>query len=182
MNVRYSYVPLLLLLLALAACAPSINITSAPSPSFHLADYKTFAFYDVDASGSGLPPDYSIKVNMLQEKIAQELQARGVQQVTANPELLVNIGVVIEDEVQTRQTDFRTDAPVYVGQRRYTWESKEVPVRRYKTGSVTVDFIASSQNDMVWQGTAEGVLPSKTNKLTKLVQQGMRDLIARVPQ
>jgi len=172
----------LLLLLLATGCSPKITVTSEPSPDFHLAGYQTFAFYDVEASGSGLSDNYKPKIDLLKEEIARQLQARGLRQVSESPDLLVNIGVVVEEEVQTRQTDFRTDAPIYIGQRHYTWESKEVPVRHYKTGAVSVDFINNSRNELVWQGTAEGILPDNGRKLREQVQQGIKELVSHVPQ
>lgn len=172
----------LLLLFLAAACSPGINITSEPAPDFNLSGYQTFAFYDVEASGSGLSQNYKPKIDMLKDEIAQQMQRRGLRQVSGSPDLLVNIGVVVKEQVQTRQTDFRTDAPIYIGQRRYTWKSKKVPVGHYKTGTISVDLINNSRNELVWQGAAEGILPDNDKKLRERVQQGVQELISRVPQ
>ncbi|WP_347156507.1 DUF4136 domain-containing protein [Pontibacter chitinilyticus] len=172
----------LVLLLLLAGCSPKIAVTAEPATNFNLSDYHTFAFYDVQASGSGLEPNYRSKVVLLQEEIARQLQAKGLQQATNNPDLLVNIGVVVNQQVQTRETDFRTDAPLYIGQRHYTWKSEEVPVGRYKTGTVSIDLVDSNQNELVWRGTAEGILPHKESKLRERIQEGMQQLIGQLPQ
>ncbi|WP_242920360.1 DUF4136 domain-containing protein [Pontibacter liquoris] len=173
---------LLFWLIVAAGCTPKIVITSEPAPDFHLARYRTFAFYEVAASGTGLEENDKPKVALLQNEIARQLQARGLQQVTQNPDLLVNIGIVVEEKVQTRQTNFVTDPPTYIGQRRYTWKSKEVEVGRYKTGTVTLDLVNPDRNELVWQGTAESILQEKDKKLQEQVAKGIQELISRVPQ
>ncbi|MCJ8166587.1 DUF4136 domain-containing protein [Pontibacter sp. E15-1] len=177
--------PILLLmplLLFLAGCAPAIHVDTEAAPDFQLSQYKTFAFFEVDASGDGLGPVYQPQVQRLQEAVAQQLEARGMTRAATSPDLLVNLGVVVQEQVQTRQTSILTDPPQYIGQRRYTWRSREVEVGRYKEGSVSVHLVNSARNELVWQGTAEAILERKPVKLKEQLQRGMAKLFRELPQ
>lgn len=169
-------------LLLLVACAPAIHIASEPADSFRLSNYETFAFYEVDASGDGLSPEYQPQIDYLQQEIAEQLESRGLTRAASEPELLVNLGVVVDEEVQTRETDLRSDPPNYIGQRRYTWRSKEVEVGRYKEGTVSVHLVDSDLNELVWQGTAEAILRSKPAKVQEQIAEAMEKLFSQVPQ
>lgn len=177
---RYSY---LLCVMLAVACAPSVNISSEPAPGFSLSHYQTFAFMEVDATGEGLGQNYQPHLDYLQEEIARQLQSRGLQPAAPDQaDLLINLGIVVEREVQTRQTDFRTDPPRYVGQRRYTWQSREVEVGRYNVGTVSVHLVDRERNELVWRGTAERIISDKPGKLHEQIAKGMEELVGSIPR
>ncbi|WP_018478471.1 DUF4136 domain-containing protein [Pontibacter roseus] len=177
---RYGWLVLVLLNFA---CSPSTKITSEPAPGFSLGRYQTFAFMEVDASGDGLGQKYQPHVTYLQQAIAEQLEHRGLQQSSADDaDVLINLGIVVDEEVQTRQTNIQTDPPYYVGQRRYTWKSKEVEVGRYNVGTVSVHLVERARNELVWQGTAERIISDKPEKLQEQIAKGMAELVTRIPQ
>ena len=170
------------LALFLAACAPAIQVNTEPAAGFQLSDYETFAFYDVDASGDALGPNYQTQINYLQQEITEELEKRGLRRTTSDPDLLINLGIVVNEQVQTRETDLITDPPLYIGQRRYTWRSREVEVGRYREGTVSVHLVDNDRNELVWRGTAEAVLKSKPAKLQAQISEGVTQLFQQLPQ
>jgi hypothetical protein len=143
---------------------------------FALPHYKTFGFYEVKTNGEPADQPYQHQVNMLQSAIREQLTAKGLTYSPTDPDLLVNIGVVTREKVQTRQTDFRTDAPRYIGQRRYSWRSEEVAVGRYKEGTVTVDLVDRGKNALVWKGIVEAIIPRKEAQLQKTIAAGVTKL------
>jgi hypothetical protein len=176
---KYSH---LLLMLLVISCSPAIRITSEPAPAFNLSNYQTFAFMGVDASGEGLGEGYQTHVSYLQDEIARQLQGRGLQPATdGEADLLINLGIVVDEEMQTRQTNILTDPPRYVGQRRYTWQSREVDVRRYNVGTVSVHLVDRERNDMVWRGTAERIISDNPKRLREQISKGMEDLVGSIP-
>lgn len=166
----------------LTACSPSIQVNTEPAPGFRLSDYNTFAFYEVDASGEGLSPAYRTQVQYIQQEIAEQLEARGLAYSASQPDLLINLGIVVTEEVQTRETDVISDPPLYVGQRRYTWRSREVEVGRYREGTVSVHLVDNSRNELVWRGRAEAILASKQAKLHEQIAQGVEEMFQEIPQ
>jgi len=89
-----------------------------------------------------------------------ELESRGLQQ-GENPDLAVNIGVVIEEEVQTRETDYRDIR--YMGQRNYHWEVEEVVVGVYKVGTISVEMVDTEADNAVWEESSSNVLRKQKN-------------------
>lgn len=173
---------ILALLLLLAGCAPAIKVNTEPATDFRLSAYNTFAFYDVDASGEALSPNYQPQVQYIQQKIREQLEARGLTYSTSEPDLLINLGIVVDEEVQTRETNIITDPPMYIGQRRYTWRSREVEVGRYREGTVSVHLVDNERNELVWRGTAEAILQSKEAKLQEQIARGVEEMFREIPQ
>jgi len=171
---------LYILFLGLLACTSTCIRNTQAAPGFALANYQTFNFYEVTTNGEPVDAQYQDRINILKSAIQQKLITKGLTLNLTNPDLLVNIGVVTTEKVQTRQTNFREDAPRYIGQRRYTWQSREVEVGRYKQGTVTIDLVDPKTNSMVWQGSAEAVVPEKNAKLQKTVEEGVKQLFAEL--
>ncbi len=131
--------------------------------------YKTFDFLDFDVK---LLTEYKVNpdnVDYLKSVIAKELESRGLQQ-GENPDLAINIGVVIEEEVQTRETDYRDIR--YMGQRNYHWEVEEVVVGIYKVGTVSIEMIDTKTDNAVWEESSSNVLRKQKN-VRKRIDKGV---------
>ena len=152
-----------LLILCLAACSSVKIVGVDKEPDFALSTYKTFAFHEIGVGGTGMNPNYQANLDLMKASITKQLEARGLTYTTTGPELAVNIGVAVENKVQTREASITNpgDRGVqYMGQRNYQWQSHDVVVGEYKEGSVKVDLIDRSANKLVWTVTAESVLPN----------------------
>ena len=170
------------LLVLLAACSPINVLPSEADAGFRLSNYQTFDFYELDASGDALGEDYMPQVELIKEEITTNLEQRGLQRSTTAPDLLINLGVVAKEQVQTRQTDIRSDPPQYIGQRRYTWKSREVEVGRYTEGTLSIHLVDRARNEMVWLGAAESIVPEKPEKQQRRIREGVQKLLSEVPQ
>ncbi|WP_317175579.1 DUF4136 domain-containing protein [Pontibacter beigongshangensis] len=148
--------------------------------NFRLSDYQTFNFYEMEASGNALRA-YGQQMDFIRTEMIRELERRGLRQADENPDLRINLGVVIEEEVQTRETNILTDPPTYIGQRRYSWKSQEVEVGRYNEGTLSVDLVHNRRNELVWQGVAEAVVPKDPSKLRERITAGVEKLVKRIP-
>jgi len=166
----------LICIAGLISCTATRIKSTEAAPGFNLTNYKTFNFYEISANGEAADETYNSRVNLLKNSIQEQLTAKGLVLNPNNPDLLVNIGVVTTEKVQTRQTNFREDAPRYIGQRRYTWKSQEVEVARYKEGTVTVDLVDPQKNEMVWKGTGVAVIPKDESKLRETIEEGVAKL------
>ena len=163
------------------ACS-SIRIENVnQAENFALSKYKTFDFFEVDASGDGIGSDYSANLELLKKAITKQFTAKGLTPADT-PDVLVNIGIVVSQDVQTRETSFANpgDRTAYMGQRNYSWQSQEVVIGTYKQGSVTVDLVDRATGKLVWQGTAESVVPSNEKKVPTLIEEGIRMLFAKL--
>jgi hypothetical protein len=165
----------LVFLLLFSSCSTVSVLSLQEAEDFELDTYQTFNFYDVSPEEEILSERYRQSMDYLKESIAQQLYEKGLVKVNEDADLKVNIGIVVDEQVQTRQTDIR-EAPIYIGQRRYRWESKEVEVGRYQEGTVTVDLVDNQRNRLVWQGTVEGVIPENQRKLNQQIDQATEKL------
>lgn len=164
------------------ACS-SVNIKDVTKEEgFSISKYKTFSFYEVIREGNAIGPNYDTNLKLLKEAIVKEMSSKGVGLVADNPELFVNIGIVVAEKVQTRETNFATpgDRTAYMGQRTYQWQSQEVEVGRYREGSVIIHLVDKASNKLVWHGTAESVVPEKQKNVPSVIEEAMKMLFEKV--
>ncbi|HEX8329358.1 MAG TPA: DUF4136 domain-containing protein [Hymenobacter sp.] len=170
----------LLLLLGLAACASEQVQYANPQANVDFRAYKTFNFMDVTARNDAAFEGPGTGIETLKQAIGREMTRRGYQQ-SDTPDLLVNIGVVTQDKVQTRETTLLQDAPRYIGQRNYHWRSQQVPVGRYEEGTATVEVVDAARKEVVWEGSVKSVLTRDAAKLTKRINEAITALFAKYP-
>lgn len=166
-------------LFALAGCATESPKATYQQPNANFAAYKTCNFMDVKARQEGEAPTYITGVPELKQAVGQELERRGYQQ-SATPDLWVNIGVVTEDKVQTRETNIR-DAPRYIGQRNYHWQSEQVVVNKYSQGTASIELVDAARNERVWEGTLTSILVRNADKRAKRIDKATAELFATYP-
>ncbi|GAA4297840.1 DUF4136 domain-containing protein [Nibribacter koreensis] len=175
------YVILLaVLLVAGEACSPVKVLNAEAEAGFSLARYKTFDFSIEDSILQNAPPEYNRQIELAQAEVLRQMMAVGLRQDKTNPDLLVNFGMVVEDKTQTRQTNFITDPPRYTGQRRYQWKSKEVPVGKYKAGTLSMHIIDPAQNKLLWKAEAETVIPKKSEDIQRGILQSIQALFRKL--
>ncbi|UNY99616.1 DUF4136 domain-containing protein [Zhouia spongiae] len=154
----------------LVSCAP-VKVESTRLDRFRFTQkYRSFNFYDIKVQNadSGFVKNHS-KLNMLKSAIEHEMNTLGFLK-SENPDLLVNLAINIEEKIQTRETGIR-DAPPYMGQRSYHWEVEEVPVGKYKEGTMVIDLIDRKTNTMIGQAVASGVIVKNDDHLKKRVDE-----------
>lgn len=168
-----------LLLTAATACSPVRVESTTQTPGVDFAAYKTYNFLDVTARNQAAFAGGAVGIEELKRAVGRELERRGYQRADA-PDVWVNIGVVTQEKVQTRETTIR-DAPVYIGQRRYRWESQRVPVGTYQEGTATVDIVDAARNTQIWQGVAASTLSKDPEKLAARIDEGIADMFEKYP-
>jgi len=142
--------------------------------------HSTYQIYDLEITNI---PEFEPKksgIDFLIGEISKQMNARGYKEVKDNPDLIINLGIAITKEVQTRETDIR-DAPLYIGQRNYHWESEEVVVRNYTEGTVTLDLIDTDKNEMIWQAVSSGTLSKKREKNKRKIEKATQKLFKKYP-
>lgn len=158
---------------AFCSCSPTrVVVEKNKYEDFKLSNYSSFDFAQIDTPNDSLAP-YGEIVDQLKHNFAEAMEARGIKQTASNPDLRVNFGVVVEEKVQTRETNLSTDPFTYAGQRNYYWEVREIPVNTYRQGSLTVHIVNSPGNVLVWAGMISEVVPKKEEKKPQAVQNAV---------
>ncbi len=160
-----------------AGCSPKIDARVAEDTDF--SKYRTFDFHDTEVDNQ------TDKVNpggmeALKTAIERELNAWGIQR-SSTPNMLFNIGVVVTEKEQTRETTIQ-EAPVYMGQRSYHWESEEVVVDTYEQGTLVLKAFVPETNTMLWQASGDSILPKKVEKISKNLDEGVANLFKTFPK
>ncbi len=152
------------------------------SPSFTLSSYETFGFYETDATGA-LSENYERNMDFLKEEIAKHMVFRGLMRNDESPELKINLGVVVEQKDQTRETNLVTDPGTfnYIGQQRYTWKSEVIKVGSYRKGTVTVHLVDATKNEAVWVGVSERILAEREDRLMQTIMDGVEEMFDQIP-
>jgi hypothetical protein len=174
------YAGIFLFLAVLFACSTARVVKTEKAPGVDFSTYKTYDFYELEASGDTTGNKFGPYTALLRQAISKELNAKGYQQRSADPDLRVNIGIVVKEETQTRETNIR-EAPRYMGQRRYSWKSEQVEVGRYKVGTATIDLVDSRKDMMVWQGIMEGIVSNRKSNYESDVNKGVTQLFEKFP-
>jgi hypothetical protein len=142
--------------------------------------YKTYGFFVIDTSGLVNPENYLKNLEVLKEAVRTQLTSRGYTE-SSNPDLKINMGLVVIEKAQTRETDFRTDRPMYMGQRNYSWKSEEVVVGYFKEGTLDFHLIDASSNKMVWWATVTDIVPEKQKNVPKTIERGINKMFGKFP-
>jgi len=146
-------------------------------------DFKNYKTYQVYGLNVTTIPEFEPKkesINFLIEEIGKQMAARGYQKVKENPDLILNIGIVITAEQKTRQTDIR-DAPRYMGQRNYHWESEEIVVQNYNEGTVILDVVESENNKLIWQAVSKGMITGSMDTNLSRITKAVKKMFNKYP-
>lgn len=167
------------ILFLLGSCTSSlVTIENDSYKDFDLSAYESFGFFEVNESEPD-NPNFKKAVELLKQEISQAMESRGLSE-SSNPELKINLGLVVEDKVQTRETNLATDPFMYTGQRRYTWSVEEIPVGTYREGSLTMHLVDSNSTQAVWVGTIERVVPKKDEKKAEAIKFAVAELFKEI--
>jgi len=171
---------LIFIFMLFLSCSPVKIVNVDKQDEFKLSNYETFNFYNVNVNGDTLDKPYQENIKILTKEITKALEKKGLRWTQDEPDLLINIGIVTEEKIQTRTTNFPNDAPKYAGQRNYSWKSQEVEVGKYKSGTVTVHLVDRILNKMMWRGVAEGVISNNQARLKKDIGKGVEKLFSKL--
>ena len=174
--------PLLALALGFTACSTNEHLTQVDQKSgTNFAKYTTYNFMDEVARNDSAFQNSGTGIFDLKCAVAQELERRGYRR-TAQPELWVNIGLVTQQRVQTRQANYQTDgAPFYIGQRNYHWDARDVPVGQYQEGTATIELVDAARKELVWQGTTTSILSKTPTRSAKQIDKAVETVFEQFP-
>ena len=165
--------------MAWACSSAKIRVESSDA-ALALSDFKTFDFVELETKGD-TSSAFNESIAYIKSAVIQEMNARGLTQQAANPELKINLGIVVEEKTQTRQTSLSDPGEwTYIGQRNYKWESRTVEVGTYKEGSITLHLVDNASNEAIWVGSIEGVVPRKAENRKEAIEEAVTSLFEEI--
>ena len=161
------------------SCSPTIKTGYDYDTKEDFARFKTFDYLTF--------PDNSQMNEFVLKRtkyyLNQELDSKGLQQSSENPELLIAIHTRVRSKVQVANMGY-----AYAPQMRY-WSSYGYfgtygwEVREYQKGTLVVDFVDAQEKEMVWRGVADGSIPEipQTEKIERIVKQAVKEMMKNYP-
>lgn len=174
---RYLYLAVVVLL-AMSGCLPSMSLNSQFDRSVDFQVYRTFALLDPEAANTSADPTLyePLLDRRVRDAVAAELVKRGLMLDAENPDLLVAYDVAVAQDAPNASPDFGYS---YWFGYRYSYNTADfpsfTPIGRYTPGTLVIDLIAATPNELVWRGVAEGgINPAQTD------ERKIRTAIARI--
>lgn len=167
------------LLVALASCASSPKIDSLYDKDADFSRFETFSFATTRSETSA---KYSSLLDkFMKAAITGEMTARGYKKADT-PDLLINFHISSKEKTEVYNVP---PSPSYYRYRYYygygAWPyyTTETRVKQYTEGTVNIDLVDSSKNQLVWEGIAVGRvredamenLEARVNDVVKLIFQ-----------
>ena len=172
----------IIFLLLMSSCASVKIIKEETAPNANLSAFKTYNFYSFHAAGDTTPRKTDQRMSQIKKAISNELNQKGYAFSANNPDFLVNVSMNVKQDVQTREKNAITEAPVNSGQPSYTYKTDDVVVGYYKTGTMDIHIIDAKENKLVWQSISDGVLAAKESDIEKRMQERFKLVFEHFPR
>jgi len=175
---------LLLATILVSACASGPRIVTNSAPDFAVANYHTFGFFKPLGTDRG--DVQSLESKQLIESTTRELEKAGLQRVDDKPELLVNFVISSRETLQSRPS---TSVGIHAGRGGYgTWGGYSVgmsstEVVQRTEGTLGVDIVDASRNQLVWEGAATAhITDDMRQNRNAVLDQAIADIFAQFPR
>ena len=177
----------ILVLAAMAFVGCGVPAHVEKDPSVDLKNYRTFAWLTDHNGARKEGRNYqNFEEKNLKAMVNAQLEKNGWRQVKSNPDILVDYDIMVANDVKnqsesvysrpyvryfynpyTRRVNSVYFPSQYLGENSYA-----VP---YKSGTITLNFVDTKSNNLVWQGWAETEI---TNR--RLQQDDMKKVVKAI--
>lgn len=164
----------LMLCTALAGCAAGPDLRVSTDPGTDFSTYRTFGF--MQELGTDGPGGRTMLSARLSAATTRELDARGLQFVSNNPDVLVNFFAGTQSGIQM------TNMPILVMpvQHYGAWTGYRAtfaPGERISEGTLGVHVVDRRSNRLIWEGIANDRV---TEAMTENADETINRLIATI--
>jgi hypothetical protein len=173
----------LVLAMTTTACSSGPRIITNSAPDFSIANYRTFGFFQPLGTDRGNVQ--SLESKQLIASTTRELEMAGLRRADGNPDLLVNFVLSTRETLQTRPS---SSVGVHHGRGRYgTWggysmSMSTTEVVQRTEGTLGVDLVDVSRNQLVWEGAATArVTDSMRQNRDQVLDSAIADIFAKFP-
>jgi hypothetical protein len=129
------------------------------------AAYQTYRWIERDKA-DGVIPLYDKRIRT---RVDQELAVKGFREVDdGEVDLIVSYEAVMQERIQVRTAD-------------YYWPGYYPEVDRYQQGTLIIDLVDPSLNQLVWRGIATGVFDENPQKADEQLAKAITKILKRYP-
>ena len=175
---------LLILTISLAACT-SFKVNTDHDPTVDFSSFKTFAFGGPADMNKGGMYDNSLTRKRIESAVVRELTGKGLHQVGLDErqDLLVHYWVNIQDKQRLDSTGPTVGVARGPGGG-YGWGAGYgggVSTYEYKEGTLVLDLIEPSKQQLVWRATIVGTLKDSTQDNVELANEAIARAFEKYP-
>lgn len=176
------YISLVLGIMLVAACAPTMKVTTDYDKKADFSKYKTFDVYPVDEKNQSIS---QLNRNRITSSVTAELTKKGLKQTSDNPDVLVNVVAILKNvKSVTANTDFYGYGGLY---RPYAWGGgmgsayTTYNVDTYKDGSLIIDIIDAQTKNLVWEGVGNQEIDKPLENPDQQIAAAVAKILAAYP-
>lgn len=172
-------------LLLLAACGPTLKVTSDVSKTASFSGYKTFALYNPAGQQSPLSELNRDRIN---NGVIAAMTAKGYTQAdTSTADLLVNpVTIAKQGQNVTANTDYYGYGGFY---RPYYWgggmgmasSNTTFSVDKYIDGSLIIDVVDRVKRNLLWQGIGNSQIDGPIKDPDTKIPEAVKKIMASFP-
>ena len=185
LQIIHRYLVTVFLVLVVSACASGPKIVANQDPAADFTQYRTYAYLtplSTDRNGAR-----SVLSSFLIDATDGQLQSRGLKKVTQNPDLFVDFVVATREKIQSRSQPTtsvsmhrgRGGAGTWGG---YSMGMSTQQVTQSTEGTLAIDLIDRSRNQLVWEAAATGRVTDKVREnLEEVANAAVEDMFVQYP-
>jgi len=167
---------IVLCLVLLAAGCSSMSVDYDYEPSMNFAKLRTYDWGSQPDSLSGGAKEAIERNSLTDERIknalTRQLAGKGMKLDPKHPDFLVVWHIGVENKVNVRPYGYS-----------YRYRGTGAAARKYREGTLIVDFVDPKTKQLMWRGIARDVLPLKSTpqKSEKLINEAAEKILAGFP-
>ena len=156
------------------SCSP-VNVSHDYDPDANFGRLKTFAWIPFPANVD----INQLVVKRIQDAVTRELQAKGLQKSSQNPDFVIVMHGMTEDKLDVTDWGYNTGSYYHGGY----WGGRNISVNEYTEGTLTLDFIDSKSKQLLWRGVAKGTVDPNASpqKRTERINDAVAKLLEQFP-
>ena len=157
-----------LALLWLTACSSGPTIISNSDPNADFMSLRTYDFMQPLSTDNGNVR--SLLSSQLISATSRELDMRGWQQSSNNPDVLINFNLETQEQIRSRNTS--ASVGMHRGGRYGMWGGtvSTPTIEQVTQGALSIDMVDPRRNQLIWEGIA-------TNRVTDNIRQNQAEAV-----
>jgi hypothetical protein len=169
---------LFILVVGLAACNPTLQVSYDRDKSINIDDYKTYGWLDVKAiENRNNDPRYynELTDKRIKAAVDKEMAGKGYSSVQAKPAMEMHYHIIVENKTTV------ISEPMGITYGDY-WARKISTSYPYREGTLIIDIMDAKTNQLVWRGSGTDVITVEMTKDPETaINKAVKEILKKFP-
>jgi hypothetical protein len=170
---------LLMTVLMISSCKPSLKVTSEYDKTVDFKRFKTFVLTNSESLTKAMS---QLNHDRVLNAVRSEMKKKGYKEDSVVADILINVNAVFNVLASASGNNYYEYGSVY---RPYTWgpgiSYTNYDVRHYKDGSLIIDIVDASAKKLLWQGTGSREVDTPLKHPDKEIPKAVTAIMAGFP-